>query len=68
MLPILSLNNLMKLVEKGWPNDKSKLNREFQQFSMFRGEIICVNDILFKSNKIIVQKKKRKSFIITIWE
>lgn len=57
-----TLKELLKLVKFGWP-EKQKLNNELQKYWNYRDEIVSINDVIFKGNKIVVPTKLRPEML-----
>lgn len=53
-----NLVELLKFVKLGWP-DKNTLNDEIQKYYNYKEELVTINDVIFKGNKIIVPTSLR---------
>ena len=60
------LQQLMKLVEEGWPDEKAKIPSQCLPFWNFRDQISFSDGILFKGEKVIIPKSMQPDMLKTI--
>lgn len=57
------LKELLNIVKTGWSENKLSLSEEIQKYWNYRDEIVSVNDVLFKGNKMIVPTALRNEML-----
>lgn len=57
------LQILTETIGKGWPENKSAVNKEIIQYWNYRHELTVAFNIVFKGNRIIVPKSLRKEML-----
>lgn len=62
----VELKLLRAVVERGWPNDDSKLPEAVKQYANFKEEIWDDRKLLYKANKSIVPTAERPKVLIDI--
>lgn len=62
--PVLS--EVLKLVKDGWPREKNELSEKLKPYWLHREELVSLNDVLFKGNKIVVPEKIRSQMLDVI--
>lgn len=62
------LSKLKNIVLAGWPNDKSKVDKELLPFWNFRDEINLIDNVLFKINAVIIPKSMQKEILQKVHE
>lgn len=60
------LQELLKYVKYGWPNEKNKLNKDLQEYWNYRDELISINDVIFKGQKAIVPLSLREEMLMLL--
>ena len=57
------LLNLKEVVRQGWPDCKRKLRPLVAQYWMFRDELVEIEGIVFRGNRVVIPKSLRKDTI-----
>lgn len=58
-----SLIELMRVVQRGWPESKEQLSQEVQKYFPFREELTVHNGLLFKNDRVVVPISERRNMM-----
>ncbi|XP_052768253.1 uncharacterized protein K02A2.6-like [Mya arenaria] len=59
---------LHKMLEDGWPQNKSQTPEPIQKYWAMRDEITSIDGILYKGQKVIIPKAQRKQMLMVVHE
>ena len=64
----LTLQLLRQQIENGWPNDKKLVPKELLPYFHYRDELVQIDGIIFRDNRIVVPRAMRREMLDKIHE
>ncbi|XP_028165312.1 uncharacterized protein K02A2.6-like [Ostrinia furnacalis] len=58
-----SLQILKKYCKEGWPSSKSQVHKDLHEYWQYRFDLHTENDLIFRSNSIVIPKKLRPDIL-----